>query len=117
MTLKEIFQLAWQNGNKIAEGTINYFLPYNAEIKKEAERRLSICRTNICGYYDKDGKPGNAVIVGKPSCSICMCNDNIKTNCMSCNCALEDIGSTPLWTAIMNEKQEEEINSKLKHFL
>jgi hypothetical protein len=91
MKLKETLMLAWRNRASIAEGFYNRYLSMNTEIKQEAARRKAICESNRCGYYDAEGKPETSAISGKPACSICHCNIDIKVSCMYCWCALEDL--------------------------
>jgi hypothetical protein len=112
MNLRETFQLAWENRNQITEGLWNKYISHRQEVKGEAARRLAICKSNICGYYDPEGRPENAAIPGKPSCSICKCNDELKTNCMSCYCALRDIQKEPLWEELMTNDMEKDLQQK-----
>lgn len=113
MTLKEKFQKAWENRSEIAGALYNTYISSDAEIKEESARRRSICESNVCGYYDTEGKPENSVIPGKPSCSICMCNIVVKSNCRNCWCALKDINQSPLWEEMTTADQEKELNETI----
>ncbi len=119
MTLSEKIQKVWENRTQIAEGWYNQFLSNDPMIKEEIDKRLWICRSNICGHYDSEGKPENAVMPGSPSCAICKCNIGMKTACMSCHCALQEIGQKALWGAVMTADQEnaaraEQYNNQFK---
>lgn len=111
MNWGEKLKLAWENKDQIADGFYHTYISHKPEIDAEATRRKTICESNICGYYDKDGKPENAMVVGKPSCSICKCNIDMKTHCTYCWCALRDIGQSELWSEIMTKQQDDEINT------
>lgn len=110
MKIKEALQLAWENRSKIAEGFYNTYISHKEEIQVEKKRRKEICESNICGYYDAEGKPENAVIPGKPSCSICKCNIDLKTATMSDYCALKKMDKIPLWEELMTEEMDNAIN-------
>lgn len=90
MHLKETMELAWKNRDQIANGLWNR-VTGSKEVHDEAARRKGICESNECGYYDPEGKPGTSAIPGKPACSICHCNIEVKTHCMYCWCALRDL--------------------------
>jgi hypothetical protein len=110
MTLKEKFQLAWENKGKIAEGLWNTYIAHKPEIEQEAQRRIYICSTNTtCGYYDPEGKPETSVIPGQPACSACHCNISLKCHSPSSYCSLRDLGREPLWEEMMTGEQEKEV--------
>ena len=113
MTLKETLQLAWKNREQIADGFYNTFIQHRDDIDQEAARRKSICESNVCGYYDPTGKPETSAVPGKPACSICHCNIEMKIHCTFCWCALKDIQKDPLWEALMTEEQNKEIAQKV----
>ena len=95
MSLNQI----WKNKDKILEGIKNKYLKKKDKdkLKSIAEKRISICRTNQCGFYDKDGSSKKAVIKGLEACSGCGCNLEIKGYSLSSHCYLKDIGEKPLW--------------------
>lgn len=110
MNLKETIKLAWDNRHQIADGLWNTYIANKPEIEKEAIRRKSICESNVCGWYDPSGKAETSAIPGKPTCSLCHCNIEIKIHAMHIDCALkEKLSQTPLWEAIMTEEQAKEI--------
>lgn len=143
MNLREKFQKVWENRNQIAEGLYNAYISNSEEIKAEVNRRMEICKSNQCGYWDPEGKGDKIVLKGQPGCNACGCTAPAKQACMSCNCGLEalqvqklkeiggvpdnlsmteyrtlaqqkkaegiDLGPDPLWYAIMEETQEQEI--------
>lgn len=114
MDLKEVFKLAWENRQVIAEGLYNTYLSHDKAIKEEAARRKYICETNgVCGGYDPEGKPETSAVPGQPACRYCHCNIIFKSACMSCHCSLKDQGKEPLWDAIMTPEQEREIGQKI----
>lgn len=113
MKLKEKIQKAWENKGTIIEGFYNAYIASNKEIKEEAIRRLEICRTNNCGFYNPKGLNNEymkAVFPGKESCGGCGCDAYAKCHAMSAHCFLKDIGKEPLWDSIMTHEQENEIN-------
>jgi len=90
MIWREKLKLAWDNRAQIADGFWNVYIGCKPEIEAEALRRKTICESNVCGSYDKDGKPETSMIPGQPACSICHCNINAKAACTFCWCALLD---------------------------
>lgn len=114
MNLQEKIQKIWVNRDSIAEGFYNAFLNINPEIHEEANRRLSICRSNQCGFYDKEGSSETVVVKGLESCGGCGCNLTGKTHAMSKWCYLKDIGKEPLWDSLMSHDDEVQINKKLQ---
>ena len=112
MNIKETLQLAWNNRVQITDALYNKYIEIKPEIEAEALRRKAICESNTCGYYDKDGKPETSVVPGKPACSICHCNIDLKVNCRICWCALKDIQQQPLWDAMMTKEQDDHIQGK-----
>lgn len=62
-----------------------------------AEQRIKICRSNKCGFYDKNGTSEKAFIKGKEACAGCGCNLAAKTSSQDSYCYLKDIGKIPLW--------------------
>ncbi len=85
-----------KNRSQILEGFINTILK-NEDYEKIAEARLDICKTNVCGYYDPEGKSEEAIIKGQPACAACGCNLEVKVRCMTCVCGLETLNKIPLW--------------------
>lgn len=91
-----------ENKSQILEGIKNtVFKKEHVEIVAQA--RMDICKTNVCGYYDPEGKSKAAVIPGQPSCGACGCSLELKTRCMSCKCGLETLNKIPLWVQITEE--------------
>lgn len=107
MNLKDTLQLAWTNRAQIADSFYNTYINSKPEIEAEAQRRKSICESNVCGYYDAEGKPETSAIPGKPACTICHCNIDAKSMCTFCWCALKDIAQEPLWDVIMTKEQSD----------
>lgn len=113
MKLKETLKLAWENKGKIAEGFYNTYISLDKEMEQEAQRRMAICESNQCGYYDKEGKPETSVIPGEPACSLCHCNIKMLVHTMSSDCAIKkmDIGEG-YWDAITTNEQEMEVGQQ-----
>lgn len=110
MRLKETLKLAWENRKDIVEGFYNTYISLDKEMEQEAQRRKAICESNICGHYDKEGKPETSAIVGKPACSICHCNIELMVHSMEKSCSLGQLeGQHPLWDAITTNEQEKEV--------
>ncbi len=75
-----------------------------AKYYKTSRERLAICRSNICGFYDKHGKSEMAIFNnGAESCAICGCKLKLKVIEIECECALSEIEEEPLWKAIKEE--------------
>lgn len=115
MNLKEILSTAWKNRSQIAEGFYNTYINNTDQIKAEGEKRLGICRSNQCGFYDATGTSEKAVMKGSESCGSCGCVLSLKTACLSCSCALKDIEQPPLWDSILTPDQEKELNETIYH--
>lgn len=90
MDLQEKLQKIWKSRHQIAEAMFNQYLSNDKDIKEEIARRLSICEANTCGYWDATGTSEKLVMKGKPGCTGCGCNGELKTACMSCHCYLLD---------------------------
>lgn len=113
MTLKEKLKLFWENRGNIVEGFYNGYVSCSPEIKQEALRRLTICRSNICGWHNPDGENNDnmkAAFPGKESCGGCGCDLYAKCHAMHLQCYLGDSGGTPLWEALMTKEQDDDIN-------
>jgi hypothetical protein len=78
-----------------------------------AQERLDICRSNVCGYHDPEGKSEKAVSKGSESCAACGCRLDWKTRSLSSNCGLEVLNMTPLWTAYTTEQDADMIKSQI----
>lgn len=113
MTLREKFQIAWENKSQIAEGLYNTYISSNEEIKQEASRRLGICKENACGFWDETGTNPRLMVPGKSGCILCHCEGSYKTSCMTCHCSLKDIGETPRWEALLTEDQNKELQQQI----
>jgi len=111
ISLKEKLQKIWENKRGIAEGLYNTFLSHDPEIKAELARRVTICESNVCGYYDAKGETEKVVVRGKPACALCGCNIQTKAAVMWLDCTLKEHGQTPLWEALITEEQDKEINT------
>lgn len=109
MNWKDTLKLAWENKDLIAEGFFNKYLSLDKEMQEEAERRKSICESNICGHYDVEGKPETSAIPGKPACNICHCNIDLMCHTMSKTCSLKMLDQTPLWEAVTTDEQEKHV--------
>lgn len=92
------------NRYKILSGILNIlFKKYPTEYI--AKDRLNICRSNICGYYDKHGDSDKAIgNCGEESCAACGCILKIKVRSMECSCGLEELDKEPLWKSVVKPK-------------
>lgn len=103
----------WKNKFKILEGIWNNWFPNNY-VEKVAERRLKICRSNLCGYYDEYGTFEAAFVKNSESCGSCGCKLSYAVRSLSKECGLTEKGLPPLWDAEMTEKEEEIFRNKTK---
>ena len=101
MNIKKI----WDNKYNIIEGYFNTYINWwnRKNIKQVSNKRLIICRSNICGFYDEHGTSKAAYIKGTESCGLCGCKLIEKTSCLHCNCALLDNKQEPLWISEDNK--------------
>lgn len=108
----------WKNKLKILEGIwynhIVFFFNKKHWAIKIVQHRRAICHN--CPFFDEKGVTERVIIRGLPSCSICGCNINEKTACLSCNCALKDKGKTALWDRIEN-KNISKIENNIERWL
>jgi transcription initiation factor IIE alpha subunit len=93
------------NLHDIWEGWRNNLIPPE-RLKKEIER-VSRQRRNICNQCEYNSKFHDT---WRPDihCIECGCTLSAKTKCLSCDCPL----SSPKWTHVLSEEQEDEINIK-----
>lgn len=84
----------WDHKYNIIKGFTNLFLNKNKKVKEE---RLSICRTNTCGFYDPNGESANAYFPGKESCGVCGCYLKALCSDLDSICSLHEINKEPLW--------------------
>ena len=91
-----------KNRMKILEGLKNKIFK-NEDKEIVAAARLDICKTNVCGFYDPEGRSEKAVLPGTACCGACGCSLALKTRCMSCICGLDEVGQEPLWKEIAND--------------
>jgi hypothetical protein len=108
-------QTVWRSKEKIAEGFYNVYINHDTDIQKTIEERIAICESNQCGYYDAAGTGERVALKGQPACGLCGCNKKLKAGCLSCRCALADIGKIPLWEAVLTPEQEKELDNVQKN--
>lgn len=84
---------------KIIEGFYNAHIGGDKKIKRIADSRLRICRTNTCGLYDKGGISPLAYLPGHETCAGCGCSLIEKCNSMSSDCTLKELYRIPLWVS------------------
>jgi len=102
----------WKSKGQILEGIVNNIFKQD-DIEAVAIERASICESNACGLYDKDGSSEKAFVKGSPACGGCGCNIQLKTRCMACDCYLKDIGEHPLWVAVLSPAEEQVLRERL----
>jgi hypothetical protein len=100
--MKNKLKTIWDNKKNIFEGIKNKLFK-KENIEELAKQRLEICRSNVCGFYDKEGKGENVIIKGSESCNNCGCNLELKTRCLHCACPIK------LWDAVASEEDSEKI--------
>lgn len=110
--MQENFKRIWNNKSKILEGMKNTLFRTRI-VEETAAERLAICQSNVCGHYDQEGTSEKVILKGQPACSICGCTLSVKTRCMSCSCALDELSITPLWEAKLTQEEEDSLNSEL----
>lgn len=95
------FRDLWKRKKEIIEGFYNRYLNISKriQISNISTKRLLICRSNLCGYYDPYGTSEMAYIYGAETCGGCGCGLEEKTSCLSCSCFLAEIGKNPMWTS------------------
>lgn len=99
----ENLKKVWENKADILEGFKNKIFK-KEHIESLAEERLSICRSNQCGFYDKDGISDEALVKGAESCRSCGCDLSLKTRCLHCKCPID------FWAAVTDEETSDKIN-------
>ena len=109
---KDLMIRVWKNKGQILEGIVNSVFS-NQDIQDVGDQRITICRSNICGLYDKDGSSEKAVLKGEESCAGCGCALKFKTVCLSCSCHLQDVQQHPLWIAEVSHAEEEVLRERL----
>lgn len=95
----------WENRKQIMEGLKNTMFK-NDEVEIIAEKRLAICRSNECGFYDEHGTSEAVVVKGSESCGNCGCNLKLKTRCLSCACPINK------WLAVISEAENDLLNEE-----
>jgi hypothetical protein len=77
-----------------------------------AKRRLEICKSNKCGFYNEAGDLPIVVVKGKPACGGCGCSLEYKCRVLSESCTLMQLGKLPLWEDEMTEAEEKKFRDK-----
>ncbi len=101
----------WKNKVQILEALKNNIFK-KEHVEEIAKERIAICRSNKCGYYDKDGSSPKAMSPGSESCGDCGCillSDITggKTRCLSCKCP------QGLWDAILTQDESDKYYDQL----
>ena len=99
----------YKDRHKIVEGISNLVF-LKKEVNRIAAQRDSICQSNVCGQYDKDGSSEKAFIKGSAACAICGCNIRLLTHSLHSECSLHEIGQEPLWKMVLTEDEEDSLN-------
>jgi hypothetical protein len=76
------------------------------QVEKVATQRLSLCKG--CAH-NSDNKKRSGYKSFRPDvhCTICGCNLELKTRCMSCECPIKK------WTPVLSESEEKQLDEKL----
>lgn len=101
----------WKSRRSILEGMRMYYFP-KAYVEKIANKRLNICKTNICGFYDELGVQETTIVKGQTSCANCGCVLKFKTRSLSSACPLTEKGFEGYWDReILDENIEDNFRS------
>lgn len=104
-------KVIWKNKHKIITGIWNSWFP-SLFVKRVANRRIKICRSNQCGHYDAHGESSKCYVAYSECCDACGCKLKWATHSLSKTCGLVELGEEPLWKAEMTEKEEQEFEHK-----
>lgn len=63
----------WSDKGEILKVYLHYLFTMTPEDSVRAETRLSVCKTNRCGMYDRNGESEEAFLKGFQSCGSCGC--------------------------------------------
>lgn len=96
----------WKKKGKIFEG-ITHSIFKREDVEAIAEQRLAICRSNSCGYHDREGTSPNAVMKGSESCASCGCKLAWKTRALSDACPMD------FWKAVLTDTEDAVLKEKL----
>lgn len=96
----------WKKKDQIVEGIKNSIFK-KEDVELIANERLSICRTNDCGFYDPLGDSENAVVKGSESCADCGCKLSFKSRALSDECPNKH------WLKEVDESEEVLLKLKL----
>ena len=83
-------QEIWKKKSLIVDGIYNHFFG-SKKAKEQAKKRLKICQSNKCGFYDKEGNSEKAFIKGEPACGVCGCNIAFLTASLDSKCSLQEL--------------------------
>ena len=94
---------AWKNKGQILEGFLNSVFK-KEDVEAVADSRFAICKS--CPLIDLEGS--KCLVPGtQPCCSSCGCSLHMKTRSLSSSCP------EGKWAAMVEEFEEDIINSKL----
>lgn len=78
----------YKNRSNIIAGVVNSIIK-QSNIESLAQKRIAICRTNVCGFHDPNGTSEKAVVKGSESCAECGCKLAWKTRAPGDKCRKE----------------------------
>lgn len=104
MNLKRI----WEHKREILDGVANSLF-IRESIEQVALERTSICESNRCGFYDKEGISDKVNIPGVSSCGVCGCVIHLLTRSMHSKCSLHELGKQPLWESQLTKEEEDSL--------
>ena len=77
-----------------------------------AQKRLEICKSNVCQNYLPLGDKEICVKQRSGCCGLCGCNDLYKVHSLSSYCTLKDFGKEPLWDVELSVSEEKKFRDK-----
>lgn len=110
-SLWDKIKIIWKSRSKIFNGIWHSLFP-SAYVERVASERLKACRTNTCGFYDKEGVMEKTIVKGSESCGNCGCVLKYKIRSLSSSCPMTELGYKGYWEARMTEFEEDNFRNK-----
>src|ERR1700749_1311749 len=93
----------------LMEGTMN-LIRARKEVELASQQRLNVCKG--CSHNSDHQKKFLGYKSFRPDyhCTICGCNLELKTRCMSCECPIKK------WHPLLSEEEERELEKKITEY-
>lgn len=75
----------YSNRTNIISGIVNSIIKQSS-VETLSQKRLAVCRSNMCGFHDPHGTSEKAVMKGSESCGECGCKLAWKTRAPGDKC-------------------------------